>query len=64
LFYFLWTRVVSGQVISDENGFFDGQRGYGYVSLEKFVDAAREVSAGRKKAEDYEHKGLPTVAAV
>ena len=23
------------------DGYFDGQRGYGYVSIEKFVDAAR-----------------------
>lgn len=48
----------------DENGFFDGQRGYGYLSLEKFIDAAREVTAGKKKAEDYEGKGLPTAKAV
>jgi D-galacturonate reductase len=23
-----------------EDGTFDGQRGYGYVSIEKFIDAA------------------------
>jgi hypothetical protein len=45
----------------DENGFFDGQRGYGYISIEKFIDAAREVNAGNFKAEDYDKKGLPTI---
>ena len=47
----------------DEDGYFDGQKGYGYVSLEKFVDAARQVSAGKRKAEEYEGKGLPTAQA-
>ena len=28
-----------------ESGHFDGQRGYGYISIEKFVDAARSVNA-------------------
>ena len=48
----------------DENGYFDGQRGYGYVSLEKFIDAAADVTAGRAKASDFEGKGLPTIKAV
>jgi len=47
----------------DEEGYFDGQKGYGYVSLEKFIDAARNVAAGNKKAADYEGKGLPTAQA-
>ncbi|BEI86559.1 hypothetical protein CcaverHIS002_0608460 [Cutaneotrichosporon cavernicola] len=47
----------------DENGFFDGQRGYGYLSLEKFIDAARAVNAGEKKAADFDGKGLPTIKA-
>ena len=38
--------------------------GYGYVSLEKFIDAAREVTGGRAKASDFEGKGLPTIKAV
>jgi D-galacturonate reductase len=47
----------------DENGFFDGQRGYGYLSLEKFIDAARAVNSGEKKAADFDGKGLPTIKA-
>ncbi|KAH7104773.1 NAD(P)-binding protein [Auriculariales sp. MPI-PUGE-AT-0066] len=45
-----------------ETGHFDGQRGYGYVSIEKFIDAAREVNAGKAKATDFDGHGLPTIA--
>lgn len=48
----------------DEEGRFDGQKGYGYVSIEKFIDAARKVSSGQAKASDFEGKGLPTIKAV
>jgi D-galacturonate reductase len=45
-----------------ESGHFDGQRGYGYISIEKFIDAARSVAAGETKPEDYDKHGLPTIA--
>ena len=45
-----------------ESGHFDGQRGYGYVSIEKFIDAARSVGAGTSKPSDYDKHGLPTIA--
>jgi D-galacturonate reductase len=45
-----------------ESGHFDGQRGYGYVSIEKFVDAAQSVNAGTNKPEDFDAHGLPTLA--
>jgi len=44
-----------------ESGHFDGQRGYGYVSIEKFVDAARSVNAGETTPADYDKSGLPTI---
>lgn len=44
-----------------ETGHFDGQRGYGYVSIDKFVDAARSINAGTSKAADYDGHGLPTI---
>ena len=47
----------------DEEGHFDGGKGYGYISLEKFIDAARQVTAGKRSAADYEGKGLPTAQA-
>ncbi|KAL1748890.1 hypothetical protein HDZ31DRAFT_28531 [Schizophyllum fasciatum] len=43
------------------SGHFDGQRGYGYISIEKFVDAARGVNAGQAKPEDFDGHGLPTI---
>lgn len=45
-----------------EAGNFDGQRGYGYISIEKFVDAARSVNAGMSQPLDYDTHGLPTIA--
>ena len=45
-----------------ETGHFDGQRGYGYISIEKFVDAARSVNAGTSRPSDYDEHGLPTIA--
>ena len=44
-----------------ESGHFDGQRGYGYISIEKFVDAARSVNAGTSEPRDYDKHGLPTI---
>jgi D-galacturonate reductase len=45
-----------------ESGHFDGQRGYGYISIEKFVDAARSSNAGTTNAADFDKHGLPTIA--
>ena len=44
-----------------ESGHFDGQRGYGYISIEKFVDAARSVNGGTSEPSDYDKHGLPTI---
>ena len=44
-----------------ETGHFDGQRGYGYISIEKFIDAARSVNAGQAKPSDFDASGLPTI---
>jgi D-galacturonate reductase len=44
------------------SGHFDGQRGYGYVSIENFIDAARSVNAGETQPADYDKSGLPTIA--
>jgi len=41
-----------------ESRHFDGQRGYGYISIEKFVDAARSVNDGESKPPDYDATGL------
>ena len=45
-----------------ESGHFDGQRGYGYVSIEKFIDAAKDVNAGGAQPGEFDRHGLPTIA--
>lgn len=35
--------------------------GYGYISIEKFVDAARDVNAGIAAPGDFDKQGLPTI---
>lgn len=44
------------------SGHFDGQRGYGYISIESFIDAARSVNTGHSTPSDYDKHGLPTIA--
>jgi D-galacturonate reductase len=44
-----------------EDGFFDGQRGYGYVSLEKFIDNCQRINAKSVTVEDLDKRGLPTI---
>ena len=36
------------------NGYFSGQRGYGYLSFEAFVDAAAAINAGKATAADFD----------
>ncbi|TFK57367.1 D-galacturonic acid reductase [Heliocybe sulcata] len=57
-----WYNPFYMKYSPSETGHFDGQRGYGYVSIEKFVDAARSVNAGSAKAQDFDAHGLPTIA--
>ena len=42
-------------------GHFDGQRGYGYISIEKFIDASRSVNEGQAKPEEFDGHGFPTI---
>lgn len=44
------------------DGEFSGQNGYGYRSIETFVDACRMINAGKAKPEDFD-KRLPTAAS-
>lgn len=45
----------------DEEGNFDGQAGYGYVSFEKFVDGVTGLKEGRVTLETLDKRGLPTL---
>lgn len=44
------------------DGYFAGQRGYGYLSFEAFVDAVAEIEGGRAKVEDFD-QSLATIAS-
>ena len=45
----------------DEEGNFNGQSGYGYVSFEKFIDAVARVNDGKVTLEELDKRGLPTL---
>ncbi|PVF97578.1 NAD(P)-binding protein [Serendipita vermifera] len=57
-----WYNPFYMKYTASESGHFDGQRGYGYISIEKFVDAARAVNAGTSKPGDFDTQGFPTIA--
>lgn len=56
-----WYNPFYMRYAPDEEGNFAGQSGYGYVSLEKFVDGVTAVNEGRLKPEDLDARGLPTL---
>jgi D-galacturonate reductase len=45
----------------DEEGNFNGQTGYGYISFEKFVDAVTALKENRVSLDDLDTRGLPTL---
>ncbi|KAL2136906.1 hypothetical protein VTI74DRAFT_67 [Chaetomium olivicolor] len=57
----MWYNPFYMRYAPDEDGNFNGQSGYGYVSFEKFVDGCRAVNAGELKPADLDAKGLPTL---
>ncbi|GBG62697.1 hypothetical protein CBR_g31714 [Chara braunii] len=42
----------------DAKGFFAGQMGYGYRSVEKFVETVRDLNSGKKSFADVEDEGV------
>ena len=57
----MWYNPFYMRYAPDEDGNFSGQTGYGYISMEKFVDGCRAVNSGELKPEDLDAKGLPTL---
>ncbi|KAH9486766.1 putative oxidoreductase YdgJ [Psilocybe cubensis] len=57
-----WYNPFYMKYSPSESGHFDGQRGYGYISIEKFVDAVRSVNAGLTQPSHYDKHGLPTIS--
>ena len=45
----------------DEEGNFNGQTGYGYISFEKFVDAVNALNTGKVTLEELDQRSLPTL---
>ena len=56
-----WYNPFYMRYTPDEDGNFNGQTAYGYLSLEKFVDGCRGVNAKTLTPEDLDKKGLPTL---
>ncbi|KAK4196222.1 hypothetical protein QBC40DRAFT_234843 [Triangularia verruculosa] len=57
----VWYNPFYMRYAPDEDGNFNGQSGYGYVSMEKFVDGCRSINVGEMKPADLDAKGLPTL---
>ena len=57
----LIARFLSMKYSPSGSGHFDGQRGYGYISIEKFVDAARSVNSGATQPGEFDVQDLPTI---
>jgi D-galacturonate reductase len=56
-----WYNPFYMRYAPDEEGNFNGQSGYGYVSFEKFIDGVTAVNEERFKPSDLDKKGLPTL---
>ncbi|KAL7271226.1 hypothetical protein RUND412_006029 [Rhizina undulata] len=56
-----WVNPFYMRYAPDEDGNFDGQTGYGYISFEKFVNACNALNAGTVTLEELDKRGLPTL---
>ncbi|KAK7421398.1 hypothetical protein QQX98_002292 [Neonectria punicea] len=56
-----WYNPFYMRYAPDEDGNFAGQTGYGYISMEKFVDGCRSVNSGKATPADLDKKDLPTL---
>ncbi|KAL9115000.1 MAG: hypothetical protein Q9227_001244 [Pyrenula ochraceoflavens] len=57
----MWFNPFYMKYAPDEQGNFNGQTGYGYISFEKFVDAVNELKEGKVTLEQLDKRGLPTL---
>ncbi|KAK2595167.1 hypothetical protein QQS21_007127 [Conoideocrella luteorostrata] len=55
-----WFNPFYMRYAPDEDGNFNGQTGYGYISIEKFIDGCRAVNEGTT-LEELDKKALPTL---
>ena len=57
----MWCNPFYMQYAPDEEGNFNGQSAYGYVSFEKFVDAVTGLKEKRFTLDELDMRGLPTL---
>ncbi|EEQ28092.1 hypothetical protein McanCB56680_007143 [Microsporum canis] len=57
----VWCNPFYMSYAPDEEGNFGGQRGYGYISFEKFIDAVTALNEGRVTLDQLDQRGLPTL---
>lgn len=57
----MWHNPFYMKYAPDEEGNFNGQTGYGYISFEKFVDAVTAFKEGRVTLDELDRRGLPTL---
>ncbi|CAH0005314.1 unnamed protein product [Clonostachys byssicola] len=56
-----WLNPFYMRYAPDEDGNFNGQTGYGYISIEKFIDGCRAINDKTATLDDLDAKGLPTL---
>lgn len=56
-----WYNPFYMRYAPDEQGNFNGQSGYGYVSFEKFIDAVTALNDQTVTLDDLDRRGLPTL---
>ena len=56
-----WFNPFYMRYAPDEEGNFNGQTGYGYISFEKFVDAVTALKEGHVTLDDLDRRGLPSL---
>ena len=57
----MWYNPFYMKYAPDEEGTFNGQTGYGYISFEKFVDAVTAFKDGKVALDELDGRGLPTL---
>lgn len=57
----MWYNPFYMKYAPDEEGNFNGQTGYGYISFEKFVDAVTALKDGNASLDELDKRGLPTL---
>ncbi|KAI1260482.1 hypothetical protein F5Y18DRAFT_254591 [Xylariaceae sp. FL1019] len=57
----MWYNPFYMKYAPDEEGNFNGQLGYGYISFEKFVDGCRAVNSKSLTPDALDERGLPTI---